>query len=66
MVKILQTVSQYQPQELKDTLKPLNISSLTGFMLNLINNEKTNKQMAIEILSNLLEGTNTSIHKLLT
>lgn len=41
-------------------------SSLTGFMLNLINNEKTNKQMATQILSNLLEGTNNSIHKLLT
>lgn len=33
---------------------------------NLINNEETNKQMAIEILSNPLEGTNSSIHKLLT
>lgn len=40
-------------------------SSLTGFMLNLINNKETNKQMVIEILSNLLEATNISIHKLL-
>ena len=40
-------------------------SSLIGFILNLINNEETDKKMAIETLSCLLEGNNSSIHKLL-
>jgi len=41
-------------------------SSLVGFMLNLISNKESDKKMAVEILSNLFEGTNNSILKLLT
>ena len=40
-------------------------SSLVGFMLNFINNKETNKELATQILSKLLEGANSSVHELL-
>lgn len=40
-------------------------SSLVGFMLNFINNKETNKKLATQILSKLLEGANNSVHELL-